>query len=444
MKDAVLSKQGAFDRMSARICEYGKETMDDLWKELFTYFSKDEEYREGLNAAIEGAFFLNNNSELDKTVAKALYKEGVGTSITRLEKYAACAYAHFLTYGLKLAEREVYEIKTVDMGNIFHEAIELFSRKIVEKNIDFKNVTEEWRRQIVEEVVGEVTENYGGKVFKSSARNSYMIEKIRRITDRSAWAIIEHIKRGNFNPSEFELKLKEGRIDRVDKMSEDSDIYIKVIDYKSGNTSFDPAMVENGLQLQLIYYMDKMVHRESKANPSKKVIPGGAFYFNIKDPILDFEESMVDDDAITERLLKEYQMSGVENSSEQMLVGLDKNIVNGKGSSDISKAKYSDSGIDLRVEKKAGIMSVDNFEKLIERVKEKVEVMTKEIMDGKIQINPYKRGQMTPCNYCKYNRICAFDNKQFDNEYRTLQGTDLKVISEKWNVCKKQAKGKDE
>lgn len=443
MKNEVLSKYGAFDRMASSICQYGSDSIDDLWKELFTYFSRDEAYRDALNAAIDGAFFLNNNLSLDKTVAKALYKEGVGNSITRIEKYAACAYAHFLAYGLKLAEREVYEIKSADMGNIFHEAIELFSRKIVEKNMDFKNVTEEWRKNIVAQVVEEVTENYGGKILSSSARNAYMVEKIRRITDRSAWAIIEHIKRGDFNPSEFELKLKEGRIDRVDKMSEDGDIYIKIIDYKSGNTSFDPAMVENGLQLQLIYYMDKMVDRESKANPSKKVIPGGAFYFNIKDPILDFEESMVDDDVLTEKLLREYQMSGVINSSSKMLMGLDRNIESVKGSSDITKAKYSDSGIDLRVEKKAGIMSVDNFEKLIERVKDKVELMTREIMDGRIDINPYKRGQISPCNYCKYNRVCAFDNKQFANEYRTLSGTDLKLIGEKWNVCKKDA-GKEE
>ena len=438
MRDTILSKQGAFDRMASNILSYGTDKIDDLWRELFTYFSKDESYRESLNAAINGAFYLNNNLALDKVVAQALYKEGVGTSITRIEKYAACAYAHFLSYGLKLAEREVYEIKSVDMGNIFHEAIELFSRKIIEKNIDFKDVTDTLRKDIVSEVVEEVAENYGGKVLTSSARNSYMIEKIRRITDRSAWAIIEHIKRGNFNPSEFELRLKEGRIDRVDKMSEDGDIYIKVIDYKSGNTSFDPAMVENGLQLQLIYYMDKMVERESKANPSKNVMPGGAFYFNIKDPILDFEESMMDDEVLTERLLREYQMSGAINSSEEVIVGLDRDIVTAKGSSDISKAKYSDSGIDMRVEKKAGVMSVDNFDQLIERVKEKVSSMTQEIMDGKIDINPYKRGQMSPCNYCQYNRICAFDNKQFDNEYRSLSGTDLKVIGEEWNVCRKE------
>ncbi|MEE0685471.1 MAG: PD-(D/E)XK nuclease family protein [Lachnospiraceae bacterium] len=444
MKDKILSAQGAFDRMAGAITSYGSDDIDDLWRELYTYFAKDEKYRDALNRAIEGAFFMNNNLALDRTVASALYKEGVGSSITRIEKYAACAYAHFLSYGLKLAEREVYEIKPVDMGNIFHEAIELFSRKLIEKDMDLNNVTDNDRKVIVDEVVNIVAGNYGENVLTSSARNSYMIEKIRRITDRSAWAMLEHIKRGDFEPSEFELKLREGRIDRVDKMSKDSDIYIKIIDYKSGSTSFDPALVDNGLQLQLIYYMDKMVEREKKANPSKNVVPAGAFYFNIKDPVLDFEESFLDEDALASSLLKEYQMSGAINSSETVIVGIDNDIVDAKGASLITKAKYSDSGIDMRVEKKAGVMSLDNFDKLIERVKCKVSDMTKEIMDGKIDINPYKRGQLTPCTYCKYSRICAFDNKQFDNEYRSLSGTDLKYINEKWNVVKTPEEGKED
>ena len=436
METSILSKQGAFDRMAKDIKEYGSDSIDKLWMELFTYFSKDECYRDDINAAINGAFYLNNNLSLDRVVAQALYGENLGTSITRIEKYAECAYAHFLAYGLKLAERQVYEIKDVDMGNIFHEALELFSRKIIEKDMDFKDITDDMRKDMVSEVVVEATENYGGKVLKSSARNKYMIEKIQKITDRSAWAIIEHIKSGNFNPSDFELKLKEGRIDRVDKLSDEGDIYIKVIDYKSGKTEFDPTLVENGIQLQLIYYMDKVIDRESKANPSKNVMPGGAFYFNIKDPILEFEETMTDDDVITEKLLDKFQMTGVVNSCEKVLVGMDQHIVDSSKTSRINKAKFKDIDTDLRLGRTVSVLSNDNFLKLIERVKDKVKDITREIMDGKIDINPYKYSKSKACTYCKYNRICAFDSAQFDNEYRTLDYTDLKSLEAKWNVCK--------
>ena len=308
----------------------------------------------------------------------------------------------------------------------------------MEKNLDFNNISDELRKSLVDEVVLQVTENYGGQVLKSSARNNYMIEKIRRVTDRSAWAILEHIRRGKFEPCEFEIKLREGRIDRVDRLENESDIYVKIVDYKSGNTAFDPVEVENGLQLQLIYYMDSMIKREKAVNPGKNVEPGGAFYFNIKDPVIDYEESILDDEKLSERLLAEYRMTGAVNSREDVITGLDEGLSDSNKNSDIMRAKFSDIGVDMRVESSAGIMSSENFEKLIERVKTKVGEMTKEILDGRIDINPYKKGQYSPCSYCKFQRVCAFDNRQFDNNYRKIGSTSVRELQEKWNVAGKE------
>ena len=82
--------------------------------------------------------------------------------------------------------------------------------------------------------------------------------------------------------------------------------------------------------------------------------------------------------------------------------------------------------------------SSENFEKLIERVKTKVGEMTKEILDGRIDINPYKKGQYSPCSYCKFQRVCAFDNRQFDNNYRKIGSTSVRELQEKWNVAGKE------
>lgn len=434
----IMSTKSAFDKVVSEIKYYGDESLGKMFAELFTYFAKNPEYKQGLERAIEGAFYLNDQSELDKTVAKALYGENLGSSITRLEKYAACAYAHFLSYGLKLVERPVYEIKAADMGNIFHQAIELFSKIITEKGMNFREITEEQRKSMVDQVVDQVTKEYGGQVFSSSARNNYLVEKVRRVTDRSAWAILEHIKRGSFEPTDFELKLREGRIDRADKFSDESDIYVKIIDYKSGSTAFDPVQVENGLQLQLIYYMDSALKRERAIYPGKNVEPGGAFYFNIKDPMLDFEESLLDDDERASKLLAEYKMTGALNSKKQVVEAIDNNIAVSGKASDIVKAKYSDAEIDMKIETSSGIMSTENFENLIRRVKEKVSDMTAEILDGNIDINPYKKGQYAPCNYCKFKHICAFDNKQFANKYKKLGVSSVKEIQDKWNTAGKE------
>lgn len=50
-------------------------------------------------------------------------------SVTRLEQFASCAYAHFLSYGLRLSDREEYGFEALDLGNIAHQSLERFSRK---------------------------------------------------------------------------------------------------------------------------------------------------------------------------------------------------------------------------------------------------------------------------------------------------------------------------
>lgn len=429
-----ITRRGALDRTISGIRTYADEETDALRRELFSYFRRNDRYRDALDRAIEGAFYTNADSVLDNAVASALYGDRLSGSITRIEKYAACAYAHFLNYGLNLMERPVYEIKPVDIGNIFHEAIELFSREIVDRNMDFSEVTDDIRREIVDDVVDKVTKKYGGSVLDSSARNSYMIEKIRKVTDRSAWAIIEHIKRGSFKPDDFELKLREGRIDRVDRLTDDGNVYIKVIDYKSGNTAFSPTDVENGLQLQLIYYMDTLIKRERALGTGKSVHPGGVFYFNIKDSVIDYEETMTDEAVLTEKLLEQYKMTGAVSSDGTVIKGIDMSLSDRNKSSKVAKVKYTDIGSGIRVGADAGILSEDNFNRLIERVKAKIEQMTTEIASGNIAMNPYKKGQYTPCSYCRFKNVCAFDDRQFDNEYRRLNATSIKEVEQKWQT----------
>lgn len=51
-------------------------------------------------------------------------------SATELERFAACAFAHFLQYGLKIEERQEYEFRQADLGNVIHQALEQFSQNL--------------------------------------------------------------------------------------------------------------------------------------------------------------------------------------------------------------------------------------------------------------------------------------------------------------------------
>lgn len=93
-----------------------------------------------------------------------------------------------------------------------------------------------------------------------------MIERTRRILRRTVWALQEQLKHGAFRPEGFEVRFQGGRIDRVDIMEEPENnrVYVKVIDYKTGNTSFDLLALYHGLRLQLMVYLDGALQVEKR------------------------------------------------------------------------------------------------------------------------------------------------------------------------------------
>lgn len=76
---------------------------------------------------IENAY---QEPELSEELLEQLYGKELSGSVTRLERFAACPYQYFCIYGLELREREEYKIRPIDLGNLFHKALECFSRKV--------------------------------------------------------------------------------------------------------------------------------------------------------------------------------------------------------------------------------------------------------------------------------------------------------------------------
>ena len=126
-------------------------------------------------------------------------------------------------------------------------------------------------------------------------------------------------------------------------------------------------------------------------------------------------------------------MTGALSSDEKVIKGIDSGLDEKNKNSNVAKVKYGDIGSYIHVGADAGVMSEENFNRLIDRVKVKIQEMTTEIMDGNIAMNPYKKGQYSPCEYCRFKNVCAFDNRQFDNEYRRLHTTSSKELESVWS-----------
>lgn len=421
LQDKELTVEGGIDGL---ICGLQKkhEGLNDAWQELYSWYKKHPEWSGKIEKLIEAAFYRREDSRLTKETAKALYGEILNSSVTRLEKFAACAYAHFLTYGLRLKEREMFQFQAVDMGNLFHGAIERFSKKLRQAGYTWTDIPEEMRETFVQDSVDECIVDYGNSILYSSARNEYTILRLKRMLRRTVWALTKQLEKGDFVPVGYEVVFGGGKIDRIDICEDEDKLYVKVIDYKTGEKAFDLGELCYGLQMQLVVYMNAALEMQQKKNPDKLVIPAGVLYYRMKDPIVDKPGP---DKDVQDLILKELRPDGVVQSSEEVLEHLDRGFT---GTSQVIPVGRTQSGA---LSKTSKVLSEEDFRVITAFAKKQLSQVEQEILDGNADWKPYSLGTNTGCDYCPYHAVCGFEEKIDRYAYRKLEKLDSQKALEK-------------
>ncbi len=427
----VSSLAEAVDRLIEGLRDYEGNRENPRFLELYRYFASSPDYGETAANLRKAAFYSYTDRGISRAAARALYGNVLEGSVTRLEQYASCACAHFLSYGMELMERQEYQLGAVDMGNLFHGAIDMYFKELSRQGKSAADLTDGERKELVKACVSQVTSAYGNTILNSSARNQYLTGRIQRMTERTVWALGEQLKKGDFYPAGFEVSFSaidnleamkirlskeeemhlRGRIDRLDLCEDETHVYVKIIDYKSGSTRFDLAAVYYGLQLQLVVYMDAVTELERRRFPAKDVVPAGIFYYNIKDPVVDQEDVDVPED-IDRLILEQLRMNGLANSDPEVISRMDREI---RSKSDVIPVAVKDGLIQERYSSVAGSR---HFEALKMYVRQKVKEDGLEILAGKTAAVPYKQGGRSACDYCPYHGVCGFDLKVSGYRFR--------------------------
>lgn len=406
-------------------------------KELFALYQtyeQNEAWKKLLSLVSDEAFAHCPEGKLPERIASLLYGRVLIGSISRLEQFASCAYAHFLKYGMSLQEREEYSFEDVDMGNVFHGVLEKFSEALAARNISWFDFTKEEAEELVGEALSSYAAQYGETVLFSSARNEYMIGRMRRILNRTVESLQYQLKKGAFLPQDFEVSFSEvsdldavditlgekermrlrGRIDRIDTYESDDKVYVKVIDYKSGSKSFDIVSLYYGLQLQLVVYLNAAEGLMKKRHPDKEIIPAAVLYYHVSDPMIRGEGEELSAEAVQAKLRSELSMTGVVNCEEDTLDLLDKAFA---GKSEVIPAERKKDG---SLSARSSVAGTEQFQKISEFVNEKIKEIGRSILAGDIRVNPYEKGQQTACTYCAYKNVCGFDTRIEGYEMRAL------------------------
>lgn len=453
------SVQGVMEQVARELGS--RQEKSRTFQELYTWLQNEKEWKDWTKELVETAYYVNPKDAIGKAAAQVLYGRELENSATRLEQFARCACSHFLSYGLTLRERVRYQFTMADLGTLLHNSLDLFAKKLREEGISWVQLEDAQRDRLAEDCVDQAVARAGETILLSSARNAYTVKRAKRMVKRTVWALQFQLRQGRFFPaltewafgpwdniSSLNLQLSPeeilhltGRIDRIDLCREKDRVYVKVIDYKSGNTQLDPVKMFYGLQLQLALYLSAAVELEQRRFPKEKIIPAGIFYYNIKDPVLN-REDVKNPEHPEEEILKKLKMDGLAGREPEILERLDKELALRKSVESLAvPVKYTAKGA---LAGNSKVADQEQFAAIMDYVNYKARNIGQEILNGNVEVNPFVYQKESACDYCPYRNVCGFDEKIPGYSYRRLGSCKPEEIWEKMKAALKNISAGEE
>ena len=443
-KSEISTKENTFKELLINLREFrdGNE-IDTKWFDVYNLYNESEEWHEKLASAVKALNYTNTAEKIKKENVEKMYGSTLKTSVSKLEQYSGCPFSYYLKYGLKLNDKETFNVEAVDTGSFMHDVIDNFFGIIEERNINLKEITDEELEKIVAEIVGEKLKLNRNYIFTTTEKYKVLSNRLQKVVTMSVKYIVQSLKQSEFEVFGHEVEFGGkgqykpitvttddgrrveiiGKIDRVDIMKNPDGTYVRIIDYKSSVKNIDLNQVASGLQLQLLTYLNETCKVED-------FIPAGVLYFNLINPTIGTDKNLTDEE-VEEKIRQEFKMKGLILADENIIKKMDTNIENEpKGISKIIPAtikkdgEISDRGTSA-VTKEQFVYLQKYMEKIIKQISE-------EILQGNIEVKPYYNAstKKTPCEYCKYKSICRFDENTKNNEYKYISKLNKDAVLE--------------
>lgn len=416
--------------------------LSDLWWDVYNFYISGE-WKGRAEKVFSSLFYTNQTIKLSKETADELYGDSIQASVSRMELYNGCAFSHFAQHGLKLRERQVFRLEAPDIGELFHAALKYISDFVNEQKLNWDSLTKRQCEELAREAVTALAPKLQNEILLSSERHHYIKRKLEQIITRASQVLSEHAKISGFSPIGLELSfgpngklppltfsLKNGkrmelagRIDRVDQAKGENDsTYLRVIDYKSSEKDVNLNEVYYGLALQMLTYLD-IVITHSDELVEMKASPAGVLYFHVHNPLISTTKLLTIDE-IEKEIMRKFKMNGLMLGDQNVLKLMDQTLES--GDSQIISAGIKKDG---NLTKKSKVASLNEFDDLRSYVRKLYQTTGEAIVDGQVEIAPYKLKDKTPCTFCSYKSVCQFD-ESIENHYRILTPQPKETIFE--------------
>lgn len=407
--------------------------MYDFWWDIYNYYVNSKKWRFIAGKVLASLFYENNAKQLSEETTDLLYGKEIAASVSRMELYHSCPFAHFAGYGLKLRERQIFRLEAPDIGELFHGALKHIADSIMENNLTWDTLTKQQCEHLAIEAVQSLAPKLQNEILFSSNRQHYMKRKLTNVISRATTILSEHAKKsyfapigievafgptGSLPPLQFTLKNGTkmslvGRIDRIDKADDESGVYLRIVDYKSSVREVNLTEVYYGLALQMLTYLDIAI-ANSKSYIGVEATPAGVLYFHVHNPMINANKVLTMEEA-EQAIFKDFKMKGLMLADEKVVRLMDHSLKT--GFSQIVPARMNKSGLSMKQSSVAELGQIHSMRHYVRNLFIKT---GNNIISGSTELAPYKLKDKSGCTFCPYQPVCQFDQSIEGNQYRIL------------------------
>lgn len=395
---------------------------------LHSWLVADPARREVAGHALAALSHRNQAEPLPPDLARALYGTELHLSASRLEAMASCPFRQYAQYALALSDRPVYRVEPVEIGQFLHRALERFVRELRDQGVDLAALAPTERAARIGAAVVAALRDREGTALLSTGQSRHLVRKLERALESAAGALAEHARRGRFRPVGVEvafgpegplpgitlevaggrrLSLR-GQIDRVDAaLGDDAVHFLLVIDYKRGSRDLSLEAVAHGLDLQMPLYLAVATRHGAilvGLQPDATGIPepAGMLYFPVQPAFVTLDAPPTPEE-IDARTQKAHKTRGLLHHGAAEAGFFD----TPDGYSPIVPLRMRKDG--SLVESQSRVAPADRLKDLLSHALERAAALGEAILDGRIDIAPFRLRDRSACERCSFRPVCRFD-----------------------------------
>jgi len=406
--------------------------IEPLWWQVYNWLIRGDRRVQAL-AVLNGVFHQNSEKPIPRHLSQYLYGKPIKASVSRIEKFRACPFAHFGSYGLGLKERKIYRLEAPDMGELFHDALQRFYEELKAQSLEWSQLSPDDCRNLNKKIIDELAPRLQNEILLSTARYRYLTGKLKKTIDRAAIVLAQHARQSLFRPLAAELSFGmdgglppltlplpdgnalelRGRIDRLDMAEAENCVYLRVIDYKSSDNRIRLQDIYHGLRIQLLTYLHVALSYYSSTF-GVPALPGGILYFTVKEPLVN-TSGPVSPDTAENAVLSMLKMRGFLLADAKVFKMMDSMVESGY-------SKLFPVGLkkDGSFYSGSPVINRERWDILRDYLTHILKESGEKIVEGVVDIAPYQDSEVNACTYCAIKPVCKFDALLEDNNFRVL------------------------